>query len=102
MRSVTCSAPGATTRVARYDYILNVLRLKRSAGTLSEDDLATIQRLARIDSRRKGAMAPRPSPILKRARGRRHAGGVGRFIKTRAAGRGLLGVREHPGGDRTR
>ena len=28
--------------VARYDYILNVLRLKRSAGTLSEDDLATI------------------------------------------------------------
>ena len=28
--------------VARYDYILNVLRLKRSAGTLSEEDLATI------------------------------------------------------------
>ena len=28
--------------VARYDYILNVLRLKRFAGTLSEEDLATI------------------------------------------------------------
>ena len=28
--------------VARYDYILNVLRLKRFAGTLSEEDLATV------------------------------------------------------------
>ena len=28
--------------VARYDYILNVLRLKRFAGTLSEEDLTTV------------------------------------------------------------
>ena len=28
--------------VARYDYILNVLRLERFAGTLSEDDIATV------------------------------------------------------------
>ena len=28
--------------VARYDYILNVLRLKRFAGTLSEEDIATV------------------------------------------------------------